>query len=114
MSDVTVVTEVNFVFTGAVDNTGMLTISTTPSNFDTLTNCPMLQVRTATVVLFPTVVFTEQLDPELGMVVHPFEVQVITPKLAVRLPFRTWLATVKVEVTTTLLATGELRLITQG
>ena len=68
------VTELNFVFTVAVDRTGMLTVRTTPFNFEILTNCPTLQVRIATVVLVPAVVATEQLDPELGTE-HPERLQ---------------------------------------
>ena len=68
------VTELNFVFTAAVDKIGMLTVRTSPFNFEILTNCPTLQVRTATVVLAPTVVVTEQLVPELGTE-HPARLQ---------------------------------------
>ncbi len=71
LSDVTVVTELNFVFTGAVDNTGMLTTTASPFPVDALTNCPTLQVMVATVVLPPVTVLTEQLDPEPGTALHP-------------------------------------------
>ena len=68
MADDTVVTEVNFVFTLAVDNTGMLTMSTTPVFVEMLGNTPTLQLMVAVVVEF-TVLTTavEQLVQEVGI-----------------------------------------------
>lgn len=68
LADDTVVTEVNFVFTLAVDNTGMLTMSTTPVLVEMLGNTPTLQLMVAVVVEF-TVLTTavEQLVQEVGI-----------------------------------------------
>ena len=68
LADDTVVTEVNFVFTLAVDNTGMLTMSTTPVFVEMLGNTPTLQLMVAVVVEF-TVLTTavEQLVQEVGI-----------------------------------------------
>ena len=114
LSDVTVLTEVKFVFTAAVDSTGMLIVTKAPFPVDTLTNWPTLHVTVDVVVLAPTFVLTEQLDPPTGDVVHPFRVQLTNPKVAVGLPFRTLFGTVNTVVITTLLAVAELRLMAPG
>ena len=108
LADETVVMEVNFVFNGADERTGMLITSPTPFPVNTLGTCPTLQVIVA-VVLAATAVVTEQFVPELGTV-HPESLQETWAKLALRLPFRMLFGTVNTEVMTALLAVGELRL----